>query len=126
VWSADEAAERLNTTARIVRYREHLGLLGPGREARRHRRFTEEDLAALRLAEGIERSYGAAPGEVAFALAALTSPSLAAEIKALAEATGRLVASNAILNFEQQKALALLTDSTRSTPQRRVPSQHNR
>ncbi len=124
MWSADEAAKRLNTTARIVRYRERLGLLRPGREARRHRRFTEEDLAALRLAEGIERSYGVAPREVAFALAALTSPRLAAELKALAETTGRLVASNAVLNFDQEKALALLT--TRSTPQRRTPSQHNR
>ncbi len=115
--SADEAAARLNSTARIVRYREHLGLLRPGREPRRHRRFTEEDLAALRLAESIERGYNASPREVAFALRALTSPMLASKIETLAETTGRLVARSAVLNFEQQKALALLTDSARTAPQ---------
>lgn len=124
--SADEAAARLNSTARIVRYREQLGLLRPGREPRRHRRFTEEDLTALRLAESIERSYSASPSELAFALRALTSPPLASKIQALAETTGRLVASSAVLNFEQQKALALLTNSARTAPQRGVARNSNR
>lgn len=124
--SADEAAARLNSTARIIRYREQLGLLRPGREPRRHRRFTEEDLAALSLAEAIERSYGASPSEVAFALRALTSPALASKIEALAEATGRRVASSAMLNFEQQKALALLANSARSAPQRGATRHKNR
>lgn len=126
MFSADEAAARLNSTARIVRYREHLGLLRPGREPRRHRRFTEEDLQALRLAESIERSYGISPRELAFALRALTSPALASKIKALAEATGRLVASGAVLNFEQQKALALLANSTRTAPKRGIAGNGDR
>lgn len=124
--SADEAAARLNSTARIVRYREHLGLLRPGREPRKHRRFTEGDLAALRLAEAIERSFSASPSEVAFALRALTTPSLAARIEALAESTGRRVATSAMLNFEQQKALALLANATRSAPERRNARDSNR
>lgn len=124
--SADEAARRLNTTARIIRYRENLGLLRPGREPRRHRRFTEEDLTALDLAESIERGYDASPGELAFALRALTSPVLASKIEALAEVTGRLVASSAMLNFEQQKALALLTNPARTTPQRGAARNRNR
>ncbi|HUW78023.1 MAG TPA: MerR family transcriptional regulator [Candidatus Nanopelagicaceae bacterium] len=114
--SADQAAIRLNSTARIVRYREKLGLLGPMREPRRHRRFTEADLAALRLAEAIERNYGVSPSELAFALRALTTPALAGRIQALAEMTSRLVASGAVLNFEQQKALALLSDAKSSNP----------
>ena len=116
--SAEEAAKRLNSTARIVRYRERLGLLRPGRVPRLHRRFTQEDLAALRLADSIERSYGASPGELAFALRALTSSVLASKIETLAQITGRLVATSAVLNFEQQKALALLANSTRTAPQR--------
>jgi MerR family copper efflux transcriptional regulator len=124
--SADQAARDLHSTARIIRYREQLGLLRPGREPRRHRRFTEEDLAALRLADSIERQFGASPSEVAFALRALTSPGLASRIEALAQVTGRLVASSAVLNFEQQKALALLADSAGSTPQRRIARNGNR
>ncbi len=124
--SADDAARRLNSTARIIRYRERLGLLRPGREPRRHRRFTEDDLAALQLSESIERSYGASPGELAFALRALTSPDLASKIEALAQATGRLVANSAVLNFEQQKAVALLANSTRTAPQRGASSNRNR
>ena len=124
--SADEAARLLDSTARIIRYRERLGLLRPGREPRRHRRFTQEDLAALRLAESIERSYNASPGELAFALRALTSPALASKIEALAQATGRLVASSAMLNFEQQKALALLANSTRTAPQRSAARDRDR
>jgi MerR family copper efflux transcriptional regulator len=126
MFSADQAASHLNTTARIVRYRERLGLLRPGREPRRHHRFTEEDLTALRLAGSIERNYGASPSELAFALRALTTPALAARIDALAEVTGRRIASGAVLNFEQQKALALLANSARSSPERGVPTNRNR
>jgi MerR family copper efflux transcriptional regulator len=126
MFSADQAASHLNTTARIVRYRERLGLLRPGREPRRHHRFTEEDLTALRLAVSIERNYGASPAELAFALRALTTPALAARIDALAEVTGRRIASGAVLNFEQQKALALLANSARTAPERGVATNRNR
>jgi MerR family copper efflux transcriptional regulator len=124
--SAEQAAKHLNSTARIIRYRGQLGLLRPGREPRRHRRFTEEDLTALRLADSIERSYDASPSELAFALRALTSPALASRIEVLAQATGRLVASSAVLNFEQQKAVALLANSARTAPQRGVARNGNR
>ncbi|OIQ80279.1 hypothetical protein GALL_379730 [mine drainage metagenome] len=125
MFSAEEAAAHISSTARIVRYREQLGFLRPGREPRRHRRFTEEDLIALRLAESIERNYNASPSEVAFALRALTSPALTVELQALAELTGRLVANNAMLNFEQQKALALLANTASTGPQRGGPRNGN-
>ena len=39
-----EAAQRLGTSPRMLRYREALGLLPPTREPRGHRRFGEEEL----------------------------------------------------------------------------------
>ena len=103
-----EAASRLGTTPRMLRYREALGLL-PVRSGRgRHRRFDERDLRAAALARAIEDRYDVAPAAVAFALRAVSDPDVALRVRGLAELTGRLSAPTRALDFEQQKALRLL------------------
>jgi DNA-binding transcriptional MerR regulator len=103
-----EAASRLGTTPRMLRYRETLGLL-PVRTGRgRHRRFDERDLRAAGLARAIEDRFDVPPTAVAFALRAVSDPDVALRVRALAELTGRLSASARALDFEQQKALRLL------------------
>ena len=64
-----EAARRLGTSARMLRYREDLGLLPrirdrPGRATPRgpsHRQFSEEDLEAMAAALALERRYDISP-----------------------------------------------------------------
>jgi hypothetical protein len=103
-----EAAQRLGTTPRMLRYREALGLL-PARVGRgQHRRFDERDLRAAGLAQAIEDHYDVAPGEVAFALRAVSDPDVALRVRALAELTGRLSVPTRVLDFEQQKGMRLL------------------
>jgi MerR family copper efflux transcriptional regulator len=103
-----EAAERLSTTPRMLRYREALGLLAARGRAGRHRRYDERDLRAATLARAIEQRYGAAPAEVAFALRAVSEPDLAARLRVLAELTGRFSPPTRALDFEQEKAQRLL------------------
>src|SRR5579859_818976 len=60
-----EAAQRLGTSARMLRYRDSLGLLPPVREApagdgHRHRRFWREELDAVTAALRLEQRYGSA------------------------------------------------------------------
>ena len=65
-----EAARRLGTSARMLRYREDLGLLPrirdrPGRATPRgpsHRQFSEEDVEAMAAALALERRYDISPG----------------------------------------------------------------
>ena len=103
-----EAAQRLGTTPRMLRYREALGLFPVRAERGRHRRYDERDLRAVGLARAIEDRYDVAPAAVAFALRALSDPDVALRVRALAELTGRLSAPTRALDFEQQKALRLL------------------
>jgi len=116
-----EAAQRLGTSARMLRYRDLLGLLppvrepGPGRRvaaimppaarppasraaagdgarrpAPRHRRFTEDDLAAAALALGIERQHDISPAALAFGLRVLTEPAVRADVAELGRRVGRI------------------------------------
>jgi hypothetical protein len=115
-----EAAQRLGTSPRMLRYRDLLGLLPPVREpaadgrrgaipaagrapgrrdggpqgvrrrAGRHRQFGEDDLAAVSLALEIERRYDISPAALAFGLQVLTEPAAAAEVAELARRTGRI------------------------------------
>ena len=79
-----EAAQRLGTSPRMLRYRDMLGLLppvrepapgrAPGGQARGHRRFGDDDLAAVAHALRIEQRYDISPAALAFGLKVLTEP----------------------------------------------------
>lgn len=108
-----EAAQRLGTSARMLRYRDSLGLLpavrapraaGPG-----HRQFTDDDLAAVSLALDIERRHDITPAALAFGLRVLTEPGVRAEVAELGRRTGRIPSPPArALEFEKERALRLL------------------
>lgn len=109
-----EAAERLGTSARMLRYRESLGLLPvtkeqPSGRGHRHRRFTEEDLSTVAAGLELEHSYDISPAALAFALRMLAEPTTLAHVRAYGERLGRLAPPPArAMDFEKQKALRLL------------------
>jgi len=108
-----QAAQRLDTSPRMLRYRDLLGLLPPVREpaaaAGRHRQFGEDDLAAVSLALQIEQRYDISPAALAFGLRVLAEPGVRAEVAELARRTGRIRPLPArALEFEKERALRLL------------------
>lgn len=122
-----EAAQRLGTSPRMLRYRDALGLLpavrepppaiaaGPG-----HRQFTEADMAAVSLAFDIERRYDITPAALAFGLRVLTEPGVRAEVAELGRRTGRIPSPPArALEFEKERALRLLGLAPAGRPGRR-------
>ena len=115
-----EAAQALGTSPRMLRYREALGLLPPVRrpESRapgqvtaqaRHRRFTDDDLAAVSVGLAIERRYRIGPAELAFGIRVLADPRVRADV---AELGRRIAAIQAppvrAIDFEKERALRLL------------------
>ena len=128
-----EAAQRLGTSPRMLRYRDLLGLLPPVREpapgrrgatpppgrsgatpppgrSAQHRQFGEDDLAAVSLALGIEQRYDISPAALAFGLRVLTEPGVRAEVAELGRRTGRIRPLPArALEFEKERALRLLS-----------------
>ena len=141
-----EAAQRLDTSPRMLRYRDLLGLLPPVREpaatgrrgaipvaapgrdnggpqgirrrrAARHRQFGEDDLAADSLALEIEQRYHISPAALAFGLRVLTEPGVRAGVAELARRTGRIRPLPArALEFEKERALRLLNLAPGRTP----------
>jgi MerR family transcriptional regulator, copper efflux regulator len=104
-----EAARRLGTTGRMLRYRESLGLLPPAaEEPGRHRQYDEEDLAAAGWAAAVERRYAVPPQTLAFALRAVCDAQVASDVQRLGELTGRLTGATRALDFDQAKAQRLL------------------
>jgi MerR family transcriptional regulator, copper efflux regulator len=121
-----EAARRLDTSPRMLRYRDSLGLLpglrpavpaaGPAPTARPaqpaaapHRQFSELDLGAVSLALAIEHRYDVTPAALAFGLRVLAEPGVRADVAELGRRIGRLQAPAArALDFEQERALRLL------------------
>ncbi len=120
-----EAARRLGTSARMLRYRESLGLLpvlrqpagqggrgsqgGRGGARSAHRQFTDRDLEAVGLALAIERRYDISPAALAFGLRIMTDPAARSQVAELGRRTGRIPAPVArALDFEQERALRLL------------------
>ncbi|MFB4306042.1 MerR family transcriptional regulator [Actinomadura sp. GTD37] len=110
-----EAARRLGTSPRMLRYREALGLLPVTRDAaltRRgngHRRFGEAELRAVALALALEKRYDIGPAELAFGVRVLAEPQVQAHVRELGERIGRLSAPPArALDFEKEKAMRLL------------------
>ena len=126
-----EAARRLGTSARMLRYREELGLLpqvrdplpwlpGPGARAGRrgagpgggpaHRQFSEADLEAVAAALELERRYDISPASLAFGLRVLAEPPVRAAVADLGRRLGRIPATpGRALDFEKERALRLLS-----------------
>jgi hypothetical protein len=133
-----EAARRLGTSARMLRYREELGLLpqvrdplaglswraaagaagaagasvgeaGAGRGAT-HRQFTEADLEAVAAALELERRYDVSPTSLAFGLRVLAEPQVRAAVADLGRRLGRIPPTpGRALDFEKERALRLLS-----------------
>ena len=154
-----EAAQRLGTSPRMLRYRDMLGLLPPVRETasardrawaapargqaemapargqtglapaegrvsggrpRGHRRFADDDLAAVAHALRIEQRYDISPAALAFGLKVLTEPGVRAEVAELGRRIGRIAPPPArALDFEQQRAQRLLRLPPGGTPRAR-------
>ena len=107
--SVGDAASRLGTTARMLRYRESLGLLSPTRTASGYRTYREADLLAAALGAELEQAYSISPAALAFALRALDDPEVAARLRLLGRlARGHDASSIAALDFDQRKAQRLL------------------
>ena len=112
-----EAAQRLGISARMLRYRESLGLLPvlrpPGGRAGRppqHRSFTDRDLDAVALALAIEQRYDISPAALAFGLMMLTDPAARGQVAELGRRTGRIPApATRALDFEKERAVRLLS-----------------
>jgi MerR family transcriptional regulator, copper efflux regulator len=111
-----EAARILGTSARMLRYRESLGLLPllrpPGGQARpqpAHQQFTKRDLDAVALGLAIERRYDISPAALAFGLKVMTDPAARSQVAELGRRTGRIGSPvTRALDFEQERALRLL------------------
>jgi MerR family copper efflux transcriptional regulator len=134
-----EAARRLGTSPRMLRYREDLGLLprlrdplsGPSRgqpgagvrqfgaatrlgAARQsgaaHRQFDEADLEAVAAALELERRYDISPASLAFGLRVIAEPSVRAAVADLGRRLGRVPpAPGRALDFEKERALRALS-----------------
>jgi len=116
-----EAARRLGTSPRMLRYRDLVGLLPPVRGTtpatirvpsglpRGHRRFGDDDLAAVAHELRIERRYDISPAALAFGLKVLTEPGVRADVAELGRRLRRIPPPPArALDFEQERALRLL------------------
>ena len=163
-----EAAQRLGTSPRMLRYRDMLGLLPPVRETasardrawaapargqaemaqaqgqtgiapaqgqartasargrapggppRAHRKFADDDLAAVAHALRIEQRYDISPAALAFGLKVLTEPGVRAEVAELGRRIGKIAPPPArALDFEQQRAQRLLRLPPGGTPRAR-------
>jgi len=134
-----EAAQRLGTSPRMLRYREALGLLPPVREPARvrehsrpasppsmsragvrpsgHRRFSDDDLAAAALALRIEQRYDVSPAALAFGLRVLMDTRARAEVAELGRRIGKIGPPPArALEFEKERALRLLSLARGQSP----------
>ena len=116
-----EAARRLGTSARMLRYREDLGLLPQVRDplpwpaqlpahGPTHRQFSEADLEAVAAALELERRYDISPASLAFGLRVLAEPPVRAAVADLGRRLGRIPATpGRALDFEKERALRLLS-----------------
>ncbi|MDQ6650590.1 MAG: MerR family transcriptional regulator [Actinomycetota bacterium] len=104
-----QAATRLGTTARMLRYRESLGLAAPPRGGGGHREYGDRELRTAAYAADLEARYEVSPKALAFALRVLADGAVQADVRRLGELAGRLEPSViAALDFDQEKAQRLL------------------
>ena len=109
-----EAARRLGTSPRMLRYRDSLGLLPPVREdpggdGHRHRQFGPAELEAVGTALRLEQRYDISPAALAFGLRVLADPAVRAAVTDLGRRAGRLPAPpERAVDFEKERALRLL------------------
>ena len=133
-----EAARRLGTSPRMLRYREDLGLLPqvrqplpgpargrhgtsasgrpPGPQGPAHRKFGEADLEAVAAALDLERRYDVSPASLAFGLRVIAEPSVRAAVADLGRRLGRIPpAPGRALDFEKERALRALSRAPRAS-----------
>jgi MerR family copper efflux transcriptional regulator len=110
-----EAAQRLGTSPRMLRYRDALGLLPRVREdtagaGHRHRQFGARELDVVTAALRLEQRYDISPAALAFGLRVLAEPSVRIAVADLGRRVGRLPAApERALDFEKERALRLLS-----------------
>jgi hypothetical protein len=103
------AAARLGTSARMLRYRESLGLIRPRRTDSGYRIYEHDDLLAAALSAHLEDLYRVPPAALAFALRAISDPEVAERLRALRRLGHQSESpSIAALDFDQHKAERLL------------------
>ena len=107
-----EASRRLGISARMLRYREALGLLpavrGRGGPAR-HRQFDTAELDAVALGLAIEQRYDISPAALAFGLRVLADPAARTQVAELGRRIGRIRPLPALaMDFEKERALRLI------------------
>ena len=115
-----EAAQRLGTSPRMLRYRETLGLLPVVGHSPGHRQFRDQDVAAVALALELERRLDISPAALAFGLRVLAEPGVRAQVAELGRRIGRIPPPpGSALDFEKERALRLLSMGQR--PGRAAP-----
>jgi DNA-binding transcriptional MerR regulator len=104
-----QAADRLGTTPRMLRYRESLGLITTARSAAGHREYGEREMVAAAYADALEHHYGVGPSEIAFALRVLRDATVATDVRTLGQLSLRIAPPvRDALDFDAQKARRLL------------------
>ena len=119
-----DAARRVGTSTRMLRYAEQLGLVAPPRTAAGYRDYGERDLRAAAEALALQARYRVTPAALAFGLRALEDAEVAGSLRRLLRLRGappdhirppRPVAAarpgagqEAALDFETAKARRLL------------------
>ena len=112
-----EAAQRLGTSPRMLRYRETLGLLPVVGHSPGHRQFRDQDVAAVALALDLERRLDISPAALAFGLRVLAEPGVRAQVAELGRRIGRIPPPpGSALDFEKERALRLLSMGQRPDP----------
>ena len=104
-----DAARRVGTSARMLRYAEQLGLVAPARTAGGYRDYGERDLLAAAAALDLQARYRATPAALAFGLRVLDDPEVAGSLRRLVRLIrGAGPDPGAALDFETAKARRLL------------------
>jgi MerR family transcriptional regulator, copper efflux regulator len=119
-----DAARRVGTSTRMLRYAEQLGLVAPPRTAAGYRDYGERDLRAAAEAVALQARYQVTPAALAFGLRTLEDAEVAGSLRRLLRLRGappdhigppRPVAAprpgagqKAALDFETAKARRLL------------------